>query len=75
MKFILLTTHLMQGGLKMNENKYELSYTYEGDTVKHTFSAECNIYEMAEHLKRFLLACSWLPSQVNSMIKDMDNED
>lgn len=75
MKFILLTTHPMQGGLKMNENKYTLRYKFEDTETVYSFPVECDMSELVHHFKLFLLACSWLPSQVDTMFNEEFKDD
>lgn len=49
-------------------------YYKDGDTeVTYEMSEECNVYELAENLQRFLLACSWQKCTLDNVFKDIDN--
>lgn len=52
----------------MEDNYYHLSYRYGDDSVDYEFSADVTISEFAEHLRRFMAACSWTEGQVDQTI-------
>lgn len=51
------------------ENKYyRLSYKYGDESVVYEFPADLTIDEFAEHLRRFMAACSWTEGQIDHTI-------
>lgn len=57
----------------MEDNYYRLSYKYGDEAVDYEFSADLNINEFAERLRRFMAACSWTEKQIDSAINTQDN--
>lgn len=58
----------------MCDNYYHFSYNFGDDSVDYRFSADLTIDEFAEHLRRFMAACSWTEGQINHTI-NVDNLD
>lgn len=55
------------------ENKYyRLTYRYGDESVVYEFPADLTIDEFAEHLRRFMAACSWTEGQIDSVISAQD---
>lgn len=52
----------------MDNYKYKLSYIDNDTVVDYDFNAEVDVTEMAEHLRRFLAACSWSPVLIDRII-------
>lgn len=52
----------------MEDNYYNLTYRCGDEYVNYEFSADLNINEFAEHLRRFMAACSWTDGQINHTI-------
>lgn len=59
----------------MDDNRYTLSYKFEDTDFSYSFPAECDMDELVSRLKCFLLACSWLPSQVDRMFNEEFKDD
>lgn len=59
----------------MDDNKYTLSYKFENTDFTYSFPAECDMTMLVHNLKLFLLACSWLPSQVDTMFNEEFKDD
>lgn len=58
----------------MEDNYYNLSYRYGDESIDYEFSADLTIDEFAEHLRRFMAACSWTEGQIDHTI-NVDNLD
>ncbi len=56
----------------MENNCYSLSYNYDDTSIEYTFPADLTIDEFAEHLRRFMAACSWTEGQIDHTI-NVDN--
>ena len=56
----------------MANYKYKLQYTDGETVVDYEFSADLTIDEFAEHLRRFMAACSWTEGQIDSTIHSND---
>ena len=48
--------------------EYELVQRYGNKEVRYKFDGDADIEELKDSLRRFLLACSWLPSQIDDII-------
>lgn len=57
----------------MEDRYYHLSYSFGDDSVDYRFSADLTIDEFAEHLRRFMAACSWTEGQIDSVINAQDD--
>lgn len=53
---------------QMEDKHYRLSYKYGNESVEYEFSADLTIDEFAEHLRRFMAACSWTEGQIDHTI-------
>lgn len=60
--------HGMTRRYQMEDNYYNLSYRHGDEYIDYEFSADLTIDEFAEHLRRFMAACSWTKSQIDHTI-------
>lgn len=65
--------HGMIRRLAMDNYKYRLQYIDNDNAVDYEFDANLDIFQLENHLKRFLAACSWCPETINKIFVD-DNE-
>ncbi len=50
--------------------KYEFKYTIDDTIVTIEFPADINIHTLGEHLRQFLLGCSWSEGVIDTLLKD-----
>lgn len=56
----------------MGNYKYRLQYIADDYKVDIEFKADIDIYKLQEQLTYFLLACSWTPEQVKTLLGGID---
>ena len=54
--------------------EYRLTYINGDKEVTHVFSALISGDELRSNLRHFLLACSWLPDSVDSILGGLEDE-
>jgi len=51
----------------MEDYFYELKYKNGNNEINYKFNADLELYQIQDHIQRFLLSCGWVESQLKDM--------